>query len=407
MKLKAISLFSGVGGLDFGFEAAGFETRVALDLDPVACATMRLNRGWPVIEGDLAEIKSSSILNAAGLKRGEADVLFGGPPCQPFSKSGYWATGDAKRLADPRAATLKHFLRVLGETQPKTFLIENVPGLAFSGKKEGLEFIRRGIDRINAKTGSQYSLHIGALNAADFGVPQMRERVVIVGGREGQSFRFPSPTHARRGEHLLHLPSYRTAWDALGDLPEPKHDPDLAMTGKWAELLATIPEGENYLWHTARGGGVPLFGWRTRFWNFMLKLAKDQPSWTIQAQCGPATGPFHWRNRKLSATELGRLQTLPDGLQFDCPRGDVQRLIGNAVPSLLAEVLAHEIKVQMLGARRSRAGFKLMPPHRGAPAAPSKPAKLPTKYKAIVGVHKEHPGPGKGPGAKARQRRVA
>ncbi|WP_395646291.1 DNA cytosine methyltransferase [Terricaulis sp.] len=407
MKPKAISLFSGVGGLDFGFEASGFETRVALDLDPVACATIRRNRTWPVIEGDLATIESSTILKAGKLKRGEADVLFGGPPCQPFSKSGYWATGDAKRLTDPRAGTLKHFLRVLGETQPKTFLLENVPGLAFSGKNEGLQFIRRGIEHINTKTGANYSLHIGMLNAADFGVPQTRERVVMVGARDGQAFHFPSPTHAPRGQRLLDLPHYRTAWDALGDLPEPTDDPGLAMTGKWADLLATIPEGENYLWHTARGGGVPLFGWRTRFWNFMLKLAKDQPSWTIQAQCGPATGPFHWRNRKLSATELGRLQTLPDGLMFNCARGDIQRLIGNAVPSLLAEVLAREIKAQLLGARRSHASLKLLPPDRGTPPPPTRPAKLPAKYRAIAGVHTEHPGPGKGPGAKARSRRAA
>src|SRR5262249_18489369 len=112
--------------------------------------------------------------------------------------------------------------------------------------------------------------------------------------------------------------------------------------------LPSIPEGENYLWHTARGGGMPLFGWRTRYWSFLLKLAKDRPAWTIQAQPGPATGPFHWTNRRLSSQELCRLQTFPDGLQFDCGRNDVQRMLGNAVPSLVAEVIAREIRGQLL-----------------------------------------------------------
>ena len=122
------------------------------------------------------------------------------------------------------------------------------------------------------------------------------------------------------------------------------------MSGKWADLLPTIPEGLNYLWHTSRGGGVPLFGWRTRYWSFLLKLAKSKPSWTIQAQPGSAIGPFHWKNRKLSARELCRLQTFPDDLSFDTSQNQIQRMIGNAVPSLLAEVLAWEIRTQLLGA---------------------------------------------------------
>lgn len=398
-KLKAISLFSGVGGLDFGFEAAGFETAVALDADNTACETIGLNRHWPVICSDIAAVTSKTILKTAALKTGEADILFCGPPCQPFSKSGYWATGDAKRLDDPRAGTLGHFLRVLRDTQPKTFLLENVLGFAFSGKSEGFDLIRRGIDRINKDLGTDYVFAVHALNAADFGVPQTRERLVIVGSRDGKGFRFPTPTHAPPDRLEAHgtMHCYRTAWDALGDLPEQLNDPSLKMTGKWAELLATIPEGQNYLWHTDRGGGAALFGWRTRYWSFMLKLAKDQPSWTIQAQPGPATGPFHWCNRKLSALELGRLQTLPDGLTFKCSRNDFQRLIGNAVPSLMAEVLAREIKVQLLGKKRASTALKLMPPDRGAPPAPAKPARLPTKYRALVGEHEDHPGAGKGP----------
>ena len=111
--LKAISLFTGVGGLDFGFEAAGFETVVAVEIDPVSSHTLRLNRNWPVIERDIHEVTSKELLRTARLRPGQADVLIGGPPCQPFSKSGYWARGDSLRLDDPRADTLMAYLRVL------------------------------------------------------------------------------------------------------------------------------------------------------------------------------------------------------------------------------------------------------------------------------------------------------
>jgi DNA (cytosine-5)-methyltransferase 1 len=396
--LKAISLFTGVGGLDYGFEAAGFVTAAAVERDPIACRTLRLNRPWPILEGDIADITSDAILSAAGLTAGEADVLIGGPPCQPFSKSAYWATGDAARLEDPRADTLTQYLRVLGDTRPKAFLLENVLGLGYSGKSEGLDFIRRGVARINLETGTQYSLTVMALNAADFGVPQHRERLFVVGVRDGRDFKRPPPTH---GEHHGR-PPFLTAWDALGDLPADPQDPDLNMTGKWADLLPSIPEGQNYLWHTARGGGAPLFGWRTRFWNFLLKLAKDRPSWTIQAQPGPATGPFHWNNRKLSTAELGRLQTFPDGLRFDCKRADIQKLTGNAVPSALAEVIALALAEQALGQRPVSDKVSLLPARRSDLPAQTAPMPLPTQFSALIGVHADHPGTGKGRRASER-----
>src|SRR5262249_44394676 len=151
------------------------------------------------------------------------------------------------------------------------------------------------------------------LNAADYGVPQHRERVFIIGSRDGRPFQFPTQTHGDPSNvYEGTLEPFRTAWDALGDLPMLLNDPALRTTGKWADLLPSIPEGENYLWHTNRGGGEPLFGWRTKYWSFLLKLAKNRPSWTIQAQPGSAIGPFHWCDRKLSSRELCRLQTFPD-----------------------------------------------------------------------------------------------
>ena len=101
-KLKTISLFTGIGGLDFGFEEAGFDTRVAVELDRYSCRTIQLNRSWEVIEDDINKISSETVLERAGLTAGEPDMLIGGPPCQPFSKSSYWARGDALRLDDPR-----------------------------------------------------------------------------------------------------------------------------------------------------------------------------------------------------------------------------------------------------------------------------------------------------------------
>lgn len=401
MALKAISLFTGLGGLDFGFEAAGYETRVALDFDPVACKTVRLNRNWPVIEGRIADIPSSRILDVGGIIAGEADVLIGGPPCQPFSKSGYWARGDSGRLKDPRADTITQYLRVLRDTLPKAFLLENVPGLAFQGKTEGIEALRAGVEAINRTTGANYSLEFQALNAADFGVPQLRERVFVVGARDGKRFVFPKPTH---GEHAGEgVEPYRTAWDAFADLPGDEELINLRLKGKWADLLPSIPEGQNYLWHTDRGGGEPLFGWRRRYWNFLLKLAKDRPSWTIQAQPGPATGPFHWENRRLSPKELCRLQTFPDGLRFECSHADIQKLVGNAVPSALAEVLAREISVQLLENPDVRRAPKLVPAAQTSVPEPTPHTAVAHKYRHLVGSDSAHPGTGKGRSAQSRE----
>src|SRR5262249_10307742 len=151
-------------------------------------------------------------------------------------------------------------------------------------------------------------------------------RVFIVGARDGRRFSFPKPTHSAPPDigdlFEAALEPYRTAWDAIGDLAEP-NDPGLAVGGRWGDLLPTIPEGQNYLWHTDRNGGSPLFGWRTRYWSFLLKLSKRLPSWTVQAQPGSAIGPFHWRNRKLTFQELCRLQTFPDDLRIDCGRTEM------------------------------------------------------------------------------------
>lgn len=399
---KVISLFSGAGGLDYGFEAAGFDTAVAVEMDRDCCETLRANRAWPVIERDILDVKSDEILRTAKLKAGQPAVLIGGPPCQPFSKSGYWSRGDALRLDDPRANTLSAYLRILEDVRPQVFLLENVEGLAYRGKDEGIRLLLDAITSINRRTRSKYRPVTQVVNAADYGVPQIRKRVLMIGVRDGTEFQFPTATHAENPTPDLfpQLESYRTAWDAIADVrPEP--DEDLEMRGRWADLLPSIPEGNNYLWHTDRMDGLPLFGWRTRYWSFLLKLAKAQPSWTIQAQPGPASGPFHWENRRLSMRELARLQTFPNDVRVTGARGAVQRQIGNAVPSLLAEVIAREIQRQVFGTVFSERPLLL--PSRRSPVPPAETTqRVPRRFSKLKGKHAAHPGTGLGPSATMR-----
>jgi DNA (cytosine-5)-methyltransferase 1 len=398
-KLTAISLFTGAGGLDYGFEAAGFRTAVALEIDPRCCQTLRRNRNWPIIEGDLAKVSTSDLLNIAGLEPGQADVLIGGPPCQPFSKSGFWATGDAKRLDDPRASTLEGYMRVLAEAQPRAFLLENVEGLGFKGKDEGLKLIQDRLAAINATHGVSYRASVRVLNAADYGVPQLRRRVFIIGARDGSPFCFPGATHHNHGEGEA---AYRSAWDALHDLTSGV-SPETRPKGKWADLLPTIPAGMNYLWHTDRGSGEPLFGWRRRYWSFLLKLAPDQPAWTIQAQPGPATGPFHWESRRLTMREMARLQTFPDDVQVVGSLAEAQHQLGNAVPSLLAEVLAREISRQLFGQAANASLALAVQQAKLLPPRPPVPAPVPRKYLSLKGEHAAHPGNGQGARALTRK----
>jgi DNA (cytosine-5)-methyltransferase 1 len=408
-KPTVISLFTGAGGLDLGFHVAGLRTAVAVEMDRACCETLRANKSprhsWEVIEDRIENVTSESILSAARLTEGEADVLIGGPPCQPFSKSGYWSRGDSGRLADPRANTLAEYIRVLRDTQPKAFLLENVTGLAYTGKEEGFQFLLNEIARLNAQIGTRYSVKAKILNAAAYGVPQTRERIILVGSRDGRDFEFPPARFSDPDDPQTLLETsqpYRTAWDALGDLGEPDDILETAVRGQWAELLPSIPEGMNYLHHTDRGQGKPLFGWRRRYWSFLLKLAKRRPSWTITAQPGPAIGPFHWANRRLARAELMRLQTFPDGYRVTGSLSDVQCQLGNAVPSLLGEVLALEIRRQLLDDRVTSRSLKLLPPVRPGMPKPETTQSVPAKYLELIGDHEAHPGTGMGYGARRR-----
>jgi DNA (cytosine-5)-methyltransferase 1 len=412
-KPTVVSLFTGAGGLDLGFHAAGLRTAVAVEMDADCCVTLRKNKSkqhpWEVIEAKVEDVSSPQLLEAGRLAVGEADLLIGGPPCQPFSKSGYWARGDSGRLKDPRANTLREYLRVLEDLRPRAFLLENVSGLAYTGKEEGFTFLIKEIEKINARTGTRYRVSHQVLNAANFGVPQTRERILLVGSRDGTEFRFPEPSFFDPEEEpmmaAMHSP-WRTAWDALGD-ETPDDLDETKVSGRWADLLPTIPEGLNYNFHTDRGEGRPLFGWRRRYWSFLLKLRKSRPSWTITAQPGPAIGPFHWDSRRLSRRELMRIQTFPETYEIHGSIADVQRQVGNAVPSLLGEVVALEIRRQLLGHKPKAGSPSLLPQRRNGMPAEIRPAPVPQKYLHLIGDHEAHPGTGLGHGAIRRRESAA
>ncbi len=394
---KVVSLFTGAGGLDLGLEAAGFSISICVEIEEDARRTLTANHPrWRLANpGDIHKIEPKRLLAQADLRQGDVALLAGGPPCQPFSKSAYWSNRGGRGLRDPRASTLHAYLKVVEAVLPRVLLLENVIGLASNGKNEGgLQLRRDELRAINRRQGTEYDLQVIHLNAADYGVPQFRERVFILGSIDGHTLKVPPPTHGDRDG----LNPYRTAWDAIGDLDEEHWPSELEPTGKWASLLKSIPEGKNYLWHTPRGNGEPLFGWRTRYWSFLLKLSKRQPSWTIQAEPGPATGPFHWRNRILSIEELVRLQTFPNGYQVVGHRRSAHRQIGNAVPCAIGELLGLEIRRQLLGDRHVRRQVRLTPTRReGCPRAYPCIA-VPRTYLHLQGDHADHPGTGLGPG---------
>ncbi len=342
-KWTVLSLFTGAGGLDLGLEAAGLEPIGCIEVDEDCARTLETNRpSWKLLDSpDVVMAAGSLRPRDLGLRRRELDLLAGGPPCQPFSTAGQWARTGRLGMRDGRASTVEAMLDLLERFLPRIILIENVAG-----------FVR------------------GNVSAR----------------RDGTPFQLPEPTHANEPMR---------AWDAIGDL----NDSDtLPAVGIWADLLPSIPEGSNYQYLTARGMGEELFGYRTRYWSFLLKLAKDRPAWTLPANPGPSTGPFHWDNRPLTIRERLRLQSFPDEWELAGTRSSQIRQAGNATPPLLAEVIGRAIVRQVLDPHHeSNSGFRLLRPRGGQPPEPRPPTPIPQRYRNDIGPQTPHPGPGKGP----------
>jgi DNA (cytosine-5)-methyltransferase 1 len=342
----AISLFSGAGGLDLGVEAAGYRVAAAVEHDTDAALTMEKNFHHlesPVIRRDILQTPTREILQRAGLRTGQRpEVLVGGPPCTPFSKSGFWLEWKRAGL-DPSASLLQAYTRVLAEAKPRGFILENVYALTYKNKasQPAYERLLREIDDAG------YHCRPAVLNAADYGVPQVRPRLFVVGVPKGcQLPEPPSPSHTGMWERRMSgggTTPHVTVGEALANLEcEPERGEVLG--GQYAGLLSDIPPGDNYLYYTERRGHPqPLFKWRSRYWSFLLKLDPQRPSPTIQAQPGPNVGPFHWENRRLRVGEIKRLFTFPDEFELVGTRASVQAQLGNAVPPLLAEKVAKQV----------------------------------------------------------------
>ena len=341
MKPKIVSIFSGVGGIDFGFEKAGFETVFASDIWDRACESLKEN--FPK-----SEIICDSVENvdfkAIKKKHNQIDGLVGGPPCPPFSKSRFYRKEKERGINDEDGfMTVSNYFRAVEELQPKFFFFENVHGFVFKPHKSALELVESESERLG------YKIFHQVLNTADFGVPQTRQRFICIGiKKEMENFVFPKQTHSEKPTAENKLKKWVTCGDILNsidfDLPE---DSKMEAGSKHKELLKLIPAGDNYLFFTKeRNHPNPLFEWRSRYWSFLLKLSPERPSWTIQASHSNNMGPFHWKNRFLRIEEIKRIQTFEDNHIFLGSFKEQWRQIGNAVPPMLANHFATEIKKQ-------------------------------------------------------------
>ncbi|MFG6278502.1 DNA cytosine methyltransferase [Microbacterium sp. 5K110] len=367
-QLPVVSLFSGAGGLDLAAERADSEAlvsedtgsgllrvAVATDYNEQALSTLRANfDGVPTVTGDIREISTEQILDTAKLRSGEPALVIGGPPCTPFSKSGFWLE-QKRESRDPNASLLDEYVRVVKDTQPEAFVLENVQGLTYKTHRAQFERLLKALGELG------YNPQWRVLLAADYGVPQLRRRVFVIGRRDGKKLEFPEPTHSGWSERDRKVDATKiphvTAADAFRTLPAvARVVAEEIVDGTYGELAAEIPPGQNYLWHTDRYDGRNVFDWRSRYWTFLLRLHPDRPSSTLQAQPGPWVGPFHWENvktasgeraRRLRIEEILRLMSFPDDFRVQGTRADVQRQLGNAVPMELGKAVIGSVVGQL------------------------------------------------------------
>lgn len=351
--LPIIDLFAGAGGLSVGATEAGCRVRASVEIDPVACNTLRVNGSYhgEVLQADVTTLSGLDLRAAAGLAPGDPLVVVGGAPCQPFSKAAYWLEdGEESRYRRARAAGIamdrplpptearpdtrrtlvEEFWRLIFEADADGFVFENVPSIKHPRNRPVLDGLRC------AAEAAGYHVAEVTANAAEHGVAQTRQRVFLLGARAAKPVP-PAPTHSLKAGDLVLKPAV-TAGEALEGLDDPEHfEPEEVVTGRWAKHLETVPPGMNYKAHTAWAGHPePTFVTETRFWNFLLKLSPDRPSWTLAASPGPWVGPFHWASRRLRTVELAALQGFPRDYRVMGNRRERVRQMGNAVPPPMA-----------------------------------------------------------------------
>lgn len=341
--IRTISLFSGGGGLDIGFEKAGFDILFATDFNHECCETLKINRGntlnsnLVVVEEDINNLDLEMLPE-------NVDLIIGGPPCQSFSASGRRAGGAAGQL-DKRGLLFKSYCKVVEYVRPKAFLFENVRGILGTNHGEDFKIIKESFEKLG------YKVDYRILDAEDYGVPQQRERLFIVGHQGTQDFLFPKPIVGPDSSSKAPYISVKEAIDDIS-LTEEELQSTKFEGGKYTHLLPLVPPGENYLFFTAkRGYPEPIFAYRSRFSDFLYKANPDKPVKTLIASPGKYTGPLHWDNRYLTVNEYKRIQGFPDSHLFWGDKNAQIRQIGNSVCPKIAYYLALAIKEQIFGCK--------------------------------------------------------
>lgn len=342
-KLNAIDLFSGAGGLHMGFEKAGYSIKLCIDNDALVERTHRRNfPGVPMINRDIQEVSAEEI--GSYLDGETLDVVIGGPPCQGFSTIGKRSSSDPEKRAkhDPRNELVLTYASLIKELRPKFIVMENVKGILTMQKGAYLKNVMSQLKEAG------YSADYKLINMADYGVPEIRLRVIIIGNRVGLPVEFPSPDHSETGENGL--PVWNNCWDAIkdleeyGDIPEFNHVA-LKHTPKNIERYKLIPEGGRL-----PEDALPPELYRKNFGNTFKRLSREKPALTMVP--GNDAFPIHpTLHRSLTVREAARIQTFPDSMIFEGNRRQQGHQVGNAVPPLFSEKLALFIKQQIQKAK--------------------------------------------------------
>lgn len=348
---NTISLFSGAMGLDLGIEKVGFKIRVCVEKDKWAAQTIRANTSIPVIERDINDVPTDEILAAAGIGRQDVTLVIGGPPCQAFSTA-----GKQKGFADFRGNVMLQYLRVVRDIMPEFFIMENVRGLQ-SAKLNSVPAEYAEYEPIKDVKGSAfhfmvaefrklgYSISHALLNAANYGVPEKRERIVVIGHR-GERVPIPSPTQSENGE--FGTKKWNTLRSCIGDM---EHRTDLHYTElrkRSLPYMKILKEGQNWrnlpgdMAMQAMGKAYFLSGDKT---GFLRRLKFDEPSPTlVTSPTMPATLLCHpTQLRPLSIEEYARIQQFPDSWTFNGRLETIYKQIGNAVPVGLGQAVGQQI----------------------------------------------------------------